>query len=799
MKPSPNLRRPRMALCAIVMTGVLALLAAGAGASSPGTGANGAQRGSIVLDGSPGVPVANPSTDTVYVPIQCKASFCSTPAQGRVLDVINAARCNANVTAVCRVVARINVGKSPLAAVLDQRTDTIYVVNGSGSVSVVDGTRCNSMVTSGCRHAAATITTGGFLVAGALDPRTHTLYAASPAGEVLVINVAHCNATTTTGCHRRVRKVKDSGDPQAIAVDLATDTVYAANAGPIGNGHTVSVINGATCNGTAGRGCRRTPRTIGVGVNPFGDTVDQATNTVYVANFNDGTVSVINGARCNAKVSSGCERTPRTVTTGAGAGFVAIDHAVHTAFVLNGNDDTISAIDTRHCKGSATATCPKLAPAQQAGTNGPRGYAQFPTQLALIARTGTAYMVNVGGSDVLAVADVRHCDAVNHSSCRINAASVPDHEYLATIDPATDTIYASNSDLPQIDVINGATCNAQDRSGCAPVAEIPIAHADATCNGHDRSGCAHLGAIDEAHHTLYAADGVAGTISLIDTATCNAADTAGCAAGPPTVRLGPSPGLPALNPATQTLYTTVGKTGNHVAVLDAATCNAQTIAGCGQRPGLVKVGSQTGQLAVSAATDTIYAPSFSGDTVDVINGATCDATSHSGCGKPHTTITVGLDPTAAAVDDLTHTLYVANSANGDFPGTVSVVNTATCNGAHSAGCARHTPTIPVGRSSLLVAVDTGTNRIYVSNYSSASVSVIDGSTCDAKTKSGCAQPAPQQAVGSQPYGLAVNDNTNTVYALTQLGAGAMSIFGGARCCSGSVLGLAAGGSASTAG
>jgi DNA-binding beta-propeller fold protein YncE len=170
----------------------------------------------------------------------------------------------------------------------------------------------------------------------------------------------------------------------------------------------------------------------------------------------------------------------------------------------------------------------------------------------------------------------------------------------------------------------------------------------------------------------------------------------------------------------------------------------------------------------------------SGDTVAVINGATCNATNHSGCGQPAATITVGLGPDGAAVDDHTHTLYVANNPNGgDFAGTVSVINAATCNGANTAGCSGPMPTVLVGRSSRLVAVETNTNRIYVTNISSASVSVIDGTACNAEATSGCAQPAAQQAVGSQPNGLAVNDNTNTVYALTLLGAGAMAIFGGA--------------------
>jgi DNA-binding beta-propeller fold protein YncE len=753
---------------------VLALLAADASAGPPPASANGAQRGSVVLDGSPGVPVANPSTDTVYVPIQCKTSFCSTPAAGHELDVINATRCNANVVTGCRVLARVAVGKNPLDAVLDEQTDTIYVVNGSpksGSVSVVNGARCNATVTSGCKRAVATIKTGAYTVAGALDPKTHTLYTASIKGEVFVINVRDCNAITTTGCRQRVRKIKDSGDPAAVGVDVATDTVYAANDGPTGNGDTVSVLDGANCNGADEHGCGRALHTIKVGTNPFWATVDQATDTIYVPSFNDGTVSVISGARCNAKVSSGCRHTPRAVTTGAGAGFVAIDPSVHTAFVLNGGDDTLSAIDTSHCTGSSTAACPKLAPAQQAGSNQGSGYAQFPTQFALMPRLGSAYMLNVGGSNVLAVIDVRRCDAVDRSGCRVNAPSVPDHEVLAAVDPATDTIYASSVNLPQIDVLNGSTCNAHHLSGCSSVAHIPIGHPGAS-----------VGAIDDANHTLYAADGTSGTISLINTATCNATDTTGCSTHPPTAALGPNPGSPVLNPATQTVYTVVGKNDDQVAVLDAATCNAQTTAGCGRTPALIPIGPLTHQLAVSVATDTIYAPiggqSFSGDTVAVINGATCNGTTHAGCGTPAATVTVGRGPSGAAVNDLTHTLYVANNADGDSPGSVSVINTATCNGVDTTGCHGHLSTMPGARASLLAAVDTSTDRIYVTNYASATVSIIDGSTCNAETTTGCAHAAPQEAVGSSPFGLAVNDSTNTVYALTQLGLGAMSIFGG---------------------
>lgn len=193
--------------------------------------------------------------------------------------------------------------------------------------------------------------------------------------------------------------------------------------------------------------------------------------------------------------------------TGAGAGFVAVDDPQHTVFALNTGDDTLSAINTTRCDGAHVAGCPKLAPAQQAGSDQGPGYAQFPQQLALIPRTGSAYLVNVGGSNVLAVADVSRCDPENQSACRVNAPSVPrDHEFLAAIDTATDTIYSSSTTSPRIDVLNGATCNAGRLSGCAPVAEIPIGEPRAT-----------VGAVDDLTHTLYVSG--ASSVSVINTAT----------------------------------------------------------------------------------------------------------------------------------------------------------------------------------------------------------------------------------------------------------------------------------------
>jgi DNA-binding beta-propeller fold protein YncE len=285
-----------------------------------------------------------------------------------------------------------------------------------------------------------------------------------------------------------------------------------------------------TCNGTTGTGCGQSPPTVKVGVNPFWDAVDQATNTIYVANYNDGTISVINGATCNATVTSGCAHTPPAVTTGAGASFAGIDPAAHTLFAMNQNDDTLSAINTQTCRAGMTAGCPKLPPAQQAAPDHGPNYGPFPGPFALIPQLSSVYLVNVGGSNVLTVINPSRCDGTHTAGCRRVAPSVPDHEFLASIDPATNTIYAGNLSQPEIDVISGATCHVGDLSGCAPVAEIPMADPEAK-----------MGAVDDAAHTLYASDPFSDTVSVINTETCNATHTTGCGNSAPAITVGPNP------------------------------------------------------------------------------------------------------------------------------------------------------------------------------------------------------------------------------------------------------------------
>jgi DNA-binding beta-propeller fold protein YncE len=430
----------------------------------------------------------------------------------------------------------------------------------------------------------------------------------------------------------------------------------------------------------------------------------------------------------------------------------------------------MSAIDTQTCHGTVTSGCHKRAENERATFNPPFGY--NPNTFALVPKTGTAYLVNVGGEPFLGAISVNRCSAENTSGCRVEAPTARAHEFLFSADSSTHTLYAGNFNSPRIDVIDTATCHAGDLSGCKPVAHIRVPHKQA-----------NLSPVDHKTHTLYASDPFATKISVINVAHCNAEDTTGCSAAVAKLTVGPGPGPPVLDGATHTLYAPEGiNDSNKVAVVNTSTCNAKKTSGCGQTPATVTVAKGTFNIALSPATDTVYAPGSGfgaarlGHSVAVINGATCNGSDHSGCGHPVATVKVGIAPFGVAVDDHTRTVYVSNNQDGDLPGTVSLIDSATCNGSHTAGCAGHRPTAPVGRSPGNVAVDAANNTVYVANFASASVSLINGRACNAGHPQPCGKPPREQAVGSVPQGIAIDQGTRSVYVSNVLGPGYLSIF-----------------------
>jgi DNA-binding beta-propeller fold protein YncE len=117
--------------------------------------------------------------------------------------------------------------------------------------------------------------------------------------------------------------------------------VYVINTGD----NTISVINGAVCNAATTRGCGQTPTTVPVGDQNFGSVaVDQTKHLVYVTNARDDTVSVINGSTCNGTTHTSCGQPQPTVPAGAGPSTIAVDPRSHDAYVLDNDGATASFI-----------------------------------------------------------------------------------------------------------------------------------------------------------------------------------------------------------------------------------------------------------------------------------------------------------------------------------------------------------------------------------------------------------------------------------------------------------------------
>ena len=186
----------------------------------------------------------------------------------------------------------------------------------------------------------------------------------------------------------------------ALAVNTVTDTIYVANSAdstdPFG-GNTVSVIDGVTCNATDTTGCANAPQTITLGpasTTPAAVTIDQATDTIYVADLQDGegsgTVSVINGATCNAATSAGCGQTPPTVTVGFGPAGITFNPANRTLFVTNIEDTSVSVINAATCNAAISSSCGSSQPKLAVG--------RAPAAVAVNPAAGTIYVSNGDGT-----------------------------------------------------------------------------------------------------------------------------------------------------------------------------------------------------------------------------------------------------------------------------------------------------------------------------------------------------------------------------------------------------------------
>ena len=122
--------------------------------------------------------------------------------------------------------------------------------------------------------------------------------------------------------------------------------------------------------------------------------------------------------------------------------------------------------------------------------------------------------------------------------------------------------------------------------------------------------------------------------------------------------------------------------------------------------------------------------------------------------QPSAVIPVGAGPIAAAINGITHTMFVANQGSNDVTAIDTRTNTVLA------------LSIPVGKAPSAIAVNTVTDQVYVANRDSASVTVIDGATYSTTSVVAAAVDQltnPPSLLPFHAVALAVNEQTNQVY------------------------------------
>jgi len=304
--PAPRRRRRAAAALAMlaVPLAVTALTAIPAAAATTGTYRT---EGSVTVGWKPVAVAVDSSTHTAYV---------ANENDGTV-----------SVLSSSYAPATIGVGKFPVSVAVDPSTHTAYVVGNDGTgnwgfLQVIN--EATNTVTATIRDNIAT--------AVAVDPSTHTAYVANGWDDtVSVINKIN-------GAYQVTATVNVGSSADAVAVDPSTDTVYVAHK----YASFVTVINGAT--NTITFFITHGPSGGGVS-GPDAMAVDPSTDNVYVANWGGG-VSVINGTACAAADprAAACGDTA-TIGVGSGPDGVAVDPSTGNVYVANYFDNTVSVID----------------------------------------------------------------------------------------------------------------------------------------------------------------------------------------------------------------------------------------------------------------------------------------------------------------------------------------------------------------------------------------------------------------------------------------------------------------------
>ena len=475
----------------------------------------------------------------------------------------------------------------------------------------------------------------------------------------------------------------------------ATDTVYVTNV----QDNTVSVFNGATCNAENTSGCGQTPATVPVGLDPLGLFADPANHTVYVPNYgargrrtagDSTTVSMIDSATCNATDLAACPTTaPPTVDVGSPPDDVAVDQATHTVYVTIGTLERDWRCSTRT---PATRPCNRDAARSARCAGDPIG---GPNAAQVDPANDTLYTANY--DNTVSAFDLHHCNAGDLAGCATRRARhgdrpAPGFDHALWLDRRCSPAQRLRR-LPEGRCAEGDRHERLQRQRSSRMRDAHPPgdpHRSRPRVGHPRPANP-----DALHRQLGGQRRLGDRRIALQRAESPAA--AGIARRPS--RSPERAGALATDPTAHTTYVVSGS--NAVSMIN--TRDLQRRPARRMRPDAARRSQSATTRSASAASRSIAEPTPSTSRTPARArpapsrcSMTAPATppTQAGCGPVSTLQVPGGNPDDIAVNPRTDTIYVA-TITGSGPNLISVFNGATCNATNTAGCGQTPATVAV--------------------------------------------------------------------------------------------------------
>lgn len=385
--------------------------------------------------------------------------------------------------------------------------------------------------------------------------------------------------------------------------------------------------------------------TITVGRNPGAVAVDAPAGRVFVANFSDSSVSVLD-------TSSG--RVLRTVAVAGQPALVVVVSRSHRAPVvpapLQFFPNNITVLDSR--TGAVLGTVPRTSDA---------------SAVAVDQRSGHAFVID-GSADSLRMLDLASRRVVRTAPVGPDPRRGYDPQAVAA-DQRTGHVFVVNAATPSLSLFDAHTA-----------ARLRTISLGPPCQGCEIATDEYVAAVDEHTARLFVTNGSRGSVSVFDTATGSLLRT---------VPVGAYPSGVAVDSRARHVFVS----GTGLSMLDARSGRGRrTIAASG---GLLAVDERTSRLFVvgAGATRTVTAwgwvPSWLQRAVPLIPPPRPTTTSLAGSvrvfdtrtGVLLRTVPVGVNPSAVVVDDRTGRAFVLTvgpvAASGPAGrGIVSVLDAA---------------------------------------------------------------------------------------------------------------------------